>query len=414
MPTALRPAMRVVVLAALVAAAPALAQGPPAPPAEPWTPGVAADPGAPCLDDEGEIGRPIDEAPPDCPRLPPRPPSAHVFVPFPEGARWTFAVERQSFSPSEPETRFDTLGLESWTVRGTTTLGGRALPLLHVVRTDSSGAVTDRARCAVDARVEALPPAFWERWEAAVRDDLAAADAATARRRRGGAPPDGPRPGPTASMLAGPQEMVSLRFVPLEGACPSLDAPVQADPMAGALSPVLVGADVLPAEALGVSAGEPGRCDACSSTLWLFAGGVGPYLRARHAETADGRVEDRFHRLVYARVGGVELGRPVGVGPDDAVDDVRAADEPTVAIVGAGPNPFRDRVTLRFTVPRAGAVWVDVYDVLGRRVSRASLGRRDAGPVEHEVDGRGLAAGVYVLRAEAAGSAAVHRVTRVR
>jgi flagellar hook assembly protein FlgD len=79
------------------------------------------------------------------------------------------------------------------------------------------------------------------------------------------------------------------------------------------------------------------------------------------------------------------------------------------------PNPFRAQTTLRYALPEAQDVRVEVYDILGRKVQTLVDGRRDAGP--HRVTWNGtrggqgrLASGTYLIRWSAGG---VHRVKKV-
>ncbi len=73
----------------------------------------------------------------------------------------------------------------------------------------------------------------------------------------------------------------------------------------------------------------------------------------------------------------------------------------------AVPNPFNPRVSLQFSLPQAGQVQVDVYDVRGRRVARLG-GQYAAG--DHAVNwdgvdtqGRAAPSGVYLARVQAPG-----------
>jgi len=79
-----------------------------------------------------------------------------------------------------------------------------------------------------------------------------------------------------------------------------------------------------------------------------------------------------------------------------------------------GPNPFRDATTVRFTLPEATDVALEVYDALGRRVATLASGVQTAG--EHSVrwNAAGAAAGVYVVRLHAGDVVASHRVLVVR
>lgn len=78
------------------------------------------------------------------------------------------------------------------------------------------------------------------------------------------------------------------------------------------------------------------------------------------------------------------------------------------------PNPFRDRLTLRYRLGEQALVRLLVHDLLGREVAVLVREPRSAG--WHEVVWRaeGLTAGVYVLRLEAAGAVVARRVTRLR
>ncbi|MEM6782258.1 MAG: FG-GAP-like repeat-containing protein [Bacteroidota bacterium] len=100
-------------------------------------------------------------------------------------------------------------------------------------------------------------------------------------------------------------------------------------------------------------------------------------------------------------------------------DAIVVADEPTAqvpdtpALDAAYPNPFRDAATLTLALPEAQAVRVALYDVLGREVALLHDGTAPAGPLTLRVDGRRLASGVYVVRAEGATFAATRRITHL-
>jgi len=60
------------------------------------------------------------------------------------------------------------------------------------------------------------------------------------------------------------------------------------------------------------------------------------------------------------------------------------------------PNPFNASTTIRFQLPEASLVKLDVYDVSGRWVSTLVDGWREAGSHEVAFDGSNLASGVYI------------------
>jgi hypothetical protein len=75
------------------------------------------------------------------------------------------------------------------------------------------------------------------------------------------------------------------------------------------------------------------------------------------------------------------------------------------------PNPCRASSILSFRLPRAAAVDLALYDVVGRRVhsllDRVAL---SAGRHEHEIEGRSLVPGVYVAWLTAAGESSSRKL----
>jgi hypothetical protein len=69
------------------------------------------------------------------------------------------------------------------------------------------------------------------------------------------------------------------------------------------------------------------------------------------------------------------------------------------------PNPFNPVTTIRYVLAEESAVWVRVYDMLGRLVKELVGGvRQGVGVYEVRFEGSGLGSGVYVYRLEAVGS----------
>ena len=99
--------------------------------------------------------------------------------------------------------------------------------------------------------------------------------------------------------------------------------------------------------------------------------------------------------------------------PSTAGDADPTAAGPAALAVPA-PNPFRGATSVAFTLAAAGPARLSLVDVLGREVAVAFDGAAPAGETRAALDGRGLAAGVYVLRLEAAGQVATRRVTVAR
>jgi hypothetical protein len=73
----------------------------------------------------------------------------------------------------------------------------------------------------------------------------------------------------------------------------------------------------------------------------------------------------------------------------------------TVALLQAGPNPFKESATIRYTVPRDAFVKVGLYDALGRKVATLVSGQHREGSYETQLDGRDLASGLYFCRLNA-------------
>lgn len=75
------------------------------------------------------------------------------------------------------------------------------------------------------------------------------------------------------------------------------------------------------------------------------------------------------------------------------------------ALNGNQPNPFSARTAISFDLPEAADVTLEVYDVMGRRVVSINQGAMTAGADQRvELDGSGLASGVYVFRLNAVGA----------
>ncbi len=66
------------------------------------------------------------------------------------------------------------------------------------------------------------------------------------------------------------------------------------------------------------------------------------------------------------------------------------------------PNPFNPSTTISFALPKAGAVDLDIYNLLGQRVATLLAGQL-CGAGEHRLqfDGAGLASGVYLYAIKA-------------
>jgi flagellar hook assembly protein FlgD len=83
------------------------------------------------------------------------------------------------------------------------------------------------------------------------------------------------------------------------------------------------------------------------------------------------------------------------------------------------PNPFNPVTEIRFVLPKAMTVQLDVFAVDGRRVRRLVSGDRVAGPHTVRWDGRdeagsSLASGTYRIRLRADGQVRSRAVTLLK
>ena len=110
---------------------------------------------------------------------------------------------------------------------------------------------------------------------------------------------------------------------------------------------------------------------------------------------------------------------------DFVIEDVRFTGATTVATEDTEvpnamtleqnyPNPFNPVTTIGFTLPRAQAVTLAVYDVLGRRVQVLVDGVLNAGRHEALFEAANLPSGTYVYRLETAGQALTKTLTLMK
>jgi hypothetical protein len=112
---------------------------------------------------------------------------------------------------------------------------------------------------------------------------------------------------------------------------------------------------------------------------------------------------------LYAARGDGLWRRPVGIA--SARDAGRSAG---LRFVVTGPQPFRDRVRLRFELPSASRVTIEVFDVLGRKTGHGVDGDWPPGAHEVTLDTRSLHPGVYAARLTASGARATVPLVLVR
>lgn len=84
--------------------------------------------------------------------------------------------------------------------------------------------------------------------------------------------------------------------------------------------------------------------------------------------------------------------------PNTYVTTGVGGESPRLALAGNFPNPFRHATTVRYTLPAASRVELEVYDLQGRVVASQALGVQAAGAREVRVPQFSARAGVYLYR----------------
>jgi len=110
------------------------------------------------------------------------------------------------------------------------------------------------------------------------------------------------------------------------------------------------------------------------------------------------------------RPGAVAAARPASARPVGTPDGVR---------IDARPNPFRDDVTIEYSLPATGPVEIVIYDVSGRRTRRLVSGVEAAGVRQVHWDGRDesrrrVASGVYFVKMQTGSAIRLHRLFLAR
>jgi hypothetical protein len=110
---------------------------------------------------------------------------------------------------------------------------------------------------------------------------------------------------------------------------------------------------------------------------------------------------------------GVELGFfTVQAGMEVGTEE---AGTPLVfALAAPFPNPFARTTTIAYTLPEGADVWLEVFDVLGRRVRTLVAAEQAAGHHAVPFEAGALASGVYLVRITAGAYTATRRMQLVR
>ncbi len=101
-------------------------------------------------------------------------------------------------------------------------------------------------------------------------------------------------------------------------------------------------------------------------------------------------------------------------GGASRVEQIRADVPKTFLLEQNYPNPFNPSTTIRYQLPAAGEVKLEVYDVLGKKVATLVNERQAAGVYQALWNASGLASGVYFYRLQAGNFVATKKMMLVK
>jgi len=125
----------------------------------------------------------------------------------------------------------------------------------------------------------------------------------------------------------------------------------------------------------------------------------------------DGRNTGRF---LVDNVNSGQLPLAAGQSGLTSVIDADALVPREVMLAANYPNPFNPSTVIKFSLPIATHVELDIYNVLGRRVSRLLDGQVKAGQHTVRFDGTPYAAGVYFYRLRAGDETIVRKMVLLK
>ncbi|KUO59947.1 hypothetical protein APF79_09235 [bacterium BRH_c32] len=100
---------------------------------------------------------------------------------------------------------------------------------------------------------------------------------------------------------------------------------------------------------------------------------------------------------------------------DAKITDVKEEAIPTEYSLSQNyPNPFNPTTVIEFNMPKSGFVTLKVYDLLGREVSTLVNEIKDAGRHQINLNGAGLASGIYIYKINTGGFTAVKKMTLIK
>ena len=141
-----------------------------------------------------------------------------------------------------------------------------------------------------------------------------------------------------------------------------------------------------------------------------FVEGAGTAVEPQTYQLTDANIPFEAERLTY-RLKQLDFAGTVHYSQE--IELQRAAPE-QLALHGNFPNPFVRQTTIRYALPKASEVRLDVYDAVGRRVSTLIDGQQAAGRKVITFDAERLTSGTYFVRLTAGGQVRTRRLTVVK
>lgn len=189
--------------------------------------------------------------------------------------------------------------------------------------------------------------------------------------------------------------------------------------------------DWLPGDSLYLRDVRPPLTAPDDSASWEFVvRGQGAVMDSLYFPGVEALIDSGYSVTLFPEQGnGIDIGPGFAYSVDGTEDrgfritvrreDTAVADAPTAqpldfAIEAAWPNPFNERVSVRYSLPQSAEVQLAVYDILGRRVATLQQGRLAAGRHTVSWNAQGVASGVYFLRLNSAGQTRLRKVVLVR
>lgn len=86
----------------------------------------------------------------------------------------------------------------------------------------------------------------------------------------------------------------------------------------------------------------------------------------------------------------------------------------TISLKQNYPNPFNPSTTIQYTLPEAGEVRIDVYNVMGQRVATVVNEHQNAGSHTISFDATRLASGVYLYKLQTSGKVLIRKMTLIK